>query len=238
MNKPKIVVLTGAGISAESGIQTFRGAGGLWNGVSVKEVATPEGWQKNPAMVLEFYNQRRKDAANVQPNAAHTALARLEEKFEVNIITQNVDDLHERGGSTKVMHLHGLLKEVRSSKDPSLIYDIGDKAIKMGDLCKLGSQLRPNVVWFGEAVPMIESAALLCYDAELFVVIGTSMEVYPAASLVHYVDKKVPVYIIDPNIPNVGNIPNLTSIAEKATVGVSALVDNLLAHGIEFTNKA
>ncbi|MFK7908454.1 MAG: NAD-dependent deacetylase [Chitinophagales bacterium] len=230
MKKQKIVVLTGAGISAESGIATFRGSGGLWEGHDIMEVASPEGWAKNPELVLHFYNLRRADAAKTQPNAAHKALAKLEEKYEVIVITQNVDDLHERGGSSNVVHLHGELAKVRSTKYPELIYDIGGDAIQLGDTCDKGAQLRPHIVWFGEAVPMIEKAVLMAHDADIFMVIGTSMAVYPAASLIHYVDAETPKYLIDPFIPEVvQDIPNLTPIAEKATIGVTNLVEELLA---------
>lgn len=230
MQKQKIVVLTGAGISAESGIATFRGSGGLWEGHDIMEVASPEGWAKNPELVLHFYNLRRADVAKAEPNAAHKALAKLEEKYDVQIVTQNVDNLHERGGSSKVLHLHGEITKVRSTKHPDLIYDIGGKAIKMGDLCDKGAQLRPHIVWFGEAVPMIEQALMHAHDADIFMVIGTSMAVYPAASLIHYVDANASKYLIDPFIPEgVGNIPNLTVIEEKATVGVTRLVEELLA---------
>jgi len=230
MKKQKIVVLTGAGISAESGIATFRGSGGLWEGHDIMEVASPEGWTKNPELVLHFYNLRRADAAKAKPNAAHKALAKLEEKYEVIVITQNVDDLHERGGSSNVIHLHGELAKVRSTKYSELIYDIGGEAIQLGDTCDKGAQLRPHIVWFGEAVPMIEKAVLMAHDADIFMVIGTSMAVYPAASLIHYVDAETPKYLIDPFIPEVvQDISNLTPIAEKATIGVTRLVEKLLA---------
>ena len=229
MKKQKIVVLTGAGISAESGIATFRGSGGLWEGHDIQEVASPEGWARNPELVLHFYNLRRADAVKAEPNAAHKALAKLEEKYEVIIITQNIDNLHERGGSTNVVHLHGEITKVRSTKYPELIYDIGGKAIKMGDLCEKGAQLRPHIVWFGEAVPMMEEATYLAYDADYFIVVGTSMAVYPAASLIHYVNARIPKYLVDPYIPqSVRNIRNLTTIAEKATIGVTRLVEELM----------
>lgn len=227
MSKQKLVVLTGAGISAESGLKTFRDADGLWEGHDIMEVATPQGWQKNPALVLDFYNQRRKQAATAQPNAAHLGLVELEQKYEVHIITQNVDDLHEKAGSLNVLHLHGMLRKVRSSQNPDLIYDYEDRPIQLGDTCELGSQLRPHVVWFGEGVPMIERAAILAHDADIFVVIGTSMVVYPAASLIHYVANHRPKYLIDPNVPDVQGISNLTVIQEKATVGVRKLIELL-----------
>ncbi|MEZ4886028.1 MAG: NAD-dependent deacylase [Chitinophagales bacterium] len=229
MKKQKIVVLTGAGISAESGIATFRGSGGLWEGHDIMEVASPEGWKKNPKLVLNFYNLRRADVVKAQPNDAHKALARLEEKYEVQIITQNIDNLHERGGSSNVLHLHGEITKVRSTRYPELIYDIGGKAIQMGDLCDKGAQLRPHIVWFGEAVPMMQEATFSTYDADIFIVVGTSMVVYPAASLIHYVEDSVPKYLIDPFIPeSVYHIRNLTTIEEKATVGVTRLVERLL----------
>jgi len=221
--KQKLVVLTGAGISAESGIQTFRGAGGLWEGKDIMEVATPEGYAKNPALVLDFYNQRRKQLAAVEPNKAHTLLGELEQHFDVAVITQNVDDLHERGGSTKVLHLHGELKKVRSSVDETLIYDIGTKPVNIGDNCEKGSQLRPHIVWFGEQVPAMENAMAVTAAAEIFVVIGTSLQVYPAASLLYCVDDTIPKYIIDPNIPDSTTVKNLTKIEAKASNGMASL---------------
>ncbi len=224
----KIVILTGAGISAESGIQTFRGSGGLWEGHDVMEVASPEGWHKNPELVLNFYNLRRKAAAKAEPNAAHLALVELEAHYQTQVITQNVDDLHERAGSSSIMHLHGMLRNVRSSADPSLIYNYGDREIQMGDTCELGSQLRPDVVWFGEAVPMIEPAVALSREADIFIVIGTSMAVYPAASLIHYVPADAPKFLVDPNRPDIGPINNLQIIQKPATTGVRELVDQLI----------
>lgn len=228
MPKQHIVVLTGAGISAESGLATFRGMGGMWENYRIEDVASISAWNVNPALMLEFYNIRREAAARAQPNAAHHALARLEEKYEVTIITQNVDDLHERGGSSKVIHLHGKLREVRSSLFPELVFDIGDKPIQIGDLCPQGSQLRPNIVWFGEMVPMIEIAQNIVSGADIFIVIGTSMVVYPAAGLIHSVPANVPKYIIDPDLPEVGHFHNLHKIAANATTGVPELVEGLL----------
>jgi NAD-dependent deacetylase len=228
MSKQKIVVLTGAGISAESGIATFRDAGGLWEGYDVQEVATPEGWNKNKELVLKFYNDRRKNVRDVVPNAAHYALKELEEKYNVIIITQNIDDLHERAGSTNIIHLHGEIMKARSSTDETLLYDLGDKDIKLNDRCARGSQLRPHVVWFGEAVPMIEVAINEASNADMLIVIGTSMAVYPAAGLVNYVPSHIPKYIVDPNIPVGLNIKNLTKIPKKASEGVSELVAELL----------
>lgn len=225
----KIVVLTGAGVSAESGIKTFRDSGGLWEEYRIEEVATPEAWENNPAMVLEFYNQRRKQLMTAEPNEAHIALARLEKKYDVRVITQNVDDLHERGGSTKVLHLHGELKKSRSTSDPSLVYDIDGWELKLGDTCEKGSQLRPHIVWFGEMVPNIVDAANLCSKADTFLVIGTSLGVYPAAGLIDYVPQYAPKYIIDPNATPIRYITNLHVIAEKAGKGVPELVEKLLA---------
>lgn len=226
MAKKKIVVLTGAGISAESGIQTFRDADGLWEGHDVMEVASPIGWRKNKALVLDFYNQRRAQLHTVQPNAAHQALAKLEEKYDVCIITQNVDDLHERAGSTRVVHLHGELKKVRSTLDANLVYD-WDKDITLEDKCEKGGQLRPHIVWFGEAVPMIEVAAQLCQIADIFIIVGTSMQVYPAAGLVEYAPKDIPKYFVDPK-PATVQVANLRVIADKATTGVVNLVEELM----------
>lgn len=224
----KIVVLTGAGISAESGIKTFRDSDGLWEEYRIEDVATFEAWQRNQDLVIEFYNQRRKQLLQVEPNAAHYALAKLEQKYDVQIITQNVDDLHERGGSTKIMHLHGELKKVRSTIDESLIYELKGWELKKGDLCDKGSQLRPHIVWFGEDVPMIVKAAELSAQADIFIVIGTSMNVYPAAGLLNYVPHQIPKYFIDPNAKDNYYVRNLTIIKEKAGVGLPALVNELL----------
>jgi len=226
--KQTIVVLTGAGVSAESGISTFRGAGGLWEGRDIMEVASPEGYRNNPELVLDFYNQRRKQLSEVKPNLAHTELARLEQHFNVHIITQNVDDLHERGGSTQVLHLHGELTKARSAVDETLIYDIGDKPVNPGDLCEKGSQLRPHIVWFGEAVPLMAEAEKIVKQANIFIVIGTSLEVYPAAGLLYFVQPEVPKYIIDPHIPNVGGIANLTAFEENASTGMQKLANTLI----------
>jgi len=230
--KKKLVVLTGAGISAESGLKTFRDADGLWEGYNVMEVATPEAWDRNPALVQQFYNERRKQVNAAQPNAAHVALADLEQYFDVEIITQNIDDLHERAGSGKVTHLHGVITYAQSSKRANLIYPLQTNDIKMGELCELGSQLRPHVVWFGEAVPMIEQAAKLCAQADLFILVGTSLAVYPAAGLIDYVPHGVPKYIIDPKIPPVSGLNNVIKIAKSATEGMEELTlllkENLL----------
>ncbi|HEY0898366.1 MAG TPA: NAD-dependent deacylase [Sphingobacteriaceae bacterium] len=224
----KIVVLTGAGISAESGLQTFRDADGLWEGYNVYDVATPEAWQRNPHMVQEFYNMRRKAVLEAQPNAAHLALKRLEEKFKVTIITQNIDDLHERAGSSDIVHLHGIITRSQSDKNPNLTYAIQGWELKMGQNCELGSQLRPHVVWFGEPVPMIETAAEICSTADIFMIIGTSLQVYPAAGLIDFVPYDAEEYLVDPKAPAIsGN--NVRVIRSGAVAGVSALVDQLLA---------
>ena len=228
MNKKRIVALTGAGVSAESGISTFRDSGGLWEKYDVMDVATPEAWSRNQSLVMEFYNQRRKQLYEVKPNAAHYALVKLEENFDVQIITQNIDDLHERAGSSNVMHLHGELKKVRSSIDESLIYDLEGWELKKGDQCEKGSQLRPHVVWFGEAVPMIPIAAELSSTADVYIIIGTSLNVYPAAGLVGYVPSWCPVYLIDPAEVAVSHIPNVTVMHENASTGTVKLVNQLL----------
>lgn len=224
----KIVVLTGAGISAESGIQTFRDGSGLWNQHRFQDLATPKAWEENPELVLEFYNWRRKKLWEARPNPGHFALVKLEQKFNVIIITQNVDDLHERAGSTNVIHLHGELKKARSTADPSLIYELNHWELKLGDLCEKGSQLRPHVVWFGEPVTMIGPATKVASEADIFVVIGTSMVVYPAAGLIAYVPQDNPKYYIDPKAFNIGGIRNLRVIQKTATRGVPELVDRLL----------
>jgi NAD-dependent deacetylase len=219
----RLVVLTGAGMSAESGITTFRDNNGLWNNHRVEDVATPEAWARNPALVNEFYNQRRKQLFEVEPNAGHLILAELEKDFDVQIITQNVDDLHERAGSKNVLHLHGELKKIRSSVDPDLKYECKGWEVKLGDLCPKGSQLRPHIVWFGEAVPMIEPAIEIASLADILVVIGTSMVVYPTASLIHYVRPEIPKYYIDPKAFPIQGIKNLHIIQEKAGTGVAIL---------------
>ncbi|MBR9915543.1 MAG: NAD-dependent deacylase [Algicola sp.] len=214
-----LVVLTGAGISAESGIKTFRDADGLWEGHDVMEVATPQGFYNNPQLVLEFYNQRRRQLLEVEPNSAHKDLANLEDQFNVSIITQNVDDLHERAGSSNVTHLHGELLKVRSTVNHEYVQS-WTKDLKWGDQCDLGHQLRPHIVWFGEDVPMIETAMDICARADKLLIIGTSMQVYPAAGLIDYVPPNTPIYFIDPN-PAIHQIPNLTVIAETATNGMT-----------------
>jgi NAD-dependent deacetylase len=223
-----IVVLTGAGISAESGLKTFRDSDGLWEGYNIEDVATPEAWEWNPSLVQEFYNMRRKSVLEAKPNAAHYALAKLEEKYKVTIITQNIDDLHERGGSTNVMHLHGIITRSQSGKNPNLTYPIDGWELKMGELCELGSQLRAHVVWFGEAVPMIDKAAQICSQADIFMLIGSSLAVYPAAGLINFVPAHVPKYIVDPKIPSVYGIGSMVKIEDTAAIGVPRLVEELL----------
>jgi NAD-dependent deacetylase len=225
--KPHLVVLSGAGISAESGIQTFRDSGGLWEGHKVEDVATPEAFERNPELVLNFYNLRRETCLNAKPNNAHFALKVLEDNYLVSIVTQNVDDLHERAGSSNVLHLHGELLKSRSTKNPSLIYNIDGKMLNMGDTCELGSQLRPHIVWFGEAVPLIEKAADICQQADLFLIIGTSLQVYPAAGLVKYVKTNVPVFVIDPKPVTIYSSHNVTHIPKGASEGMATLLNQL-----------
>jgi NAD-dependent deacetylase len=221
-NKKHIVVLSGAGISAESGLKTFRDSDGLWMGYDVYEVASPDGWYKDPQLVLDFYNARRKDVAAALPNAAHIGLAELENNFDVTIITQNIDDLHERGGSTNVLHLHGEIFKMRSVTNENVLFEIrGD--INLGDKAADGAQLRPHIVWFGEAVPMMEKAAAVLHDCDYFVVVGTSLQVYPAASLLYYAPPYLPKFIIDKKIPATEKQTNLTIIEMPATEGVGEL---------------
>ncbi|MCR4659702.1 MAG: NAD-dependent deacylase [Bacteroidales bacterium] len=226
MDKKHIVVLTGAGISAESGISTFRDSDGLWEQHRVEDVATPEGYYRNPELVLDFYNQRRHQLATVEPNEAHRQLVRLEEQYLVDIITQNVDNLHERAGSSRVLHLHGELTKARGERDTNTIIDIGYNDIKLGQLAPDGTQLRPHIVWFGEAVPNIEPAAELCTQADIFIVVGTSMNVYPAAGLIHYVPRQAECYVVDPKEVPVSR--NVHYFKERATTGVSAIVEKLM----------
>lgn len=223
MQKKKLVVLTGAGISAESGLKTFRDSDGLWEGFDINEVATATAWKRNPALVQEFYNMRRRNVQEAQPNAAHFALAELENDFDVHIITQNIDDLHERAGSTKVLHLHGEIFKMRSEKNESLIYPV-DGDIQMGDTAEDGAQLRPHIVWFEEAVPMIEPAAVLVRNADLFLIVGTSLVVYPAAGLVNYAPPFLPKFIVDKKIPYIPTIPNLTAVEKPATEGMKEVI--------------
>jgi NAD-dependent deacetylase len=226
--KKKIVVLSGAGISAESGIATFRDANGLWEGHDIMEVASPEGWRKNRELVLDFYNQRRKNGLQAQPNAGHLALAKLEKNYNVVIVTQNVDNLHEKAGSTNVIHLHGELFKSRSTLDPNLVYDIHGWELNLGHHCEKGSQLRPHIVWFGEMVPLMEKAVMEVALADIFVVVGTSLLVYPAAGLLDYVADEVPKYIVDVKIPSVSKRPNLHFIEERASTGLEKLAKILL----------
>jgi len=218
----KIAVLTGAGISAESGISTFRDANGLWENHDIMEVASPEGWHKNPELVLNFYNLRRKQLKEVEPNAAHHFLKELEAKYEVVIITQNVDDLHERAGSSKIIHLHGELLKVRSESNENLIYEHSED-VNLGDLAEDGAQLRPHIVWFGEMVPMMEKAVEEVANADIMLVIGTSLQVYPAASLIDFIENGKPIFVIDPNSVSVPNNPHIQVIQKTATEGVKDL---------------
>ena len=221
-----IVVLTGAGVSAESGIKTFRDADGLWEGHDIMEIASPQGWENNQLKVLDFYNKRRKQLLEVSPNPAHYSLVKLEEKYNVTIVTQNVDDLHERAGSTNVLHLHGELLKVRSTFDENLILDWRTD-LKIGDFCEHNHQLRPHVVWFGEAVPMFNIAAEITEQADILMIIGTSMQVYPAAGLMDMVRPGTKIYFIDPK-PSVYAGPDITIIEENAATGVPQLVERLL----------
>ncbi|MBL4736039.1 MAG: NAD-dependent deacylase [Flavobacteriales bacterium] len=225
----KIVVFTGAGVSAESGLGTFRDSGGLWEKHNVYEVATPEAWEANRDLVQEFYNTRRKQVLEAKPNAAHHALAKLEDQYSVTVITQNVDDLHERAGSSDVIHLHGEIIKSQSSVDPSLVYDMKGWELKEGDKCEKGSQLRPHVVWFGEPVPMMEQATLITEQADILIVVGTSLNVYPAASLIDIAGPGIPKYVVDPKEVDVAGIENVTVYQEKASTGVAILADELLS---------
>ncbi len=226
--KKKLVVLTGAGISAESGIPTFRASDGLWENHAIEDVATPQGFKKNPELVLRFYNERRAKLDHVEPNEGHKILARLEKYYDVQIITQNVDNLHERAGSSNVLHLHGELTKARSSVDENLVYEIGTKAINLGDKCEKGSQLRPHIVWFHEDVPLIHDAIEIVESADVFVVVGTSLQVYPAAGLVNYVAGFVPIYIIDPKKPETATRKNMAFIEYIGSVGLAKLWDILV----------
>ncbi len=225
-NKKHIVVLTGAGISAESGLKTFRDSDGLWMGYNIEDVATPRAFIKDPKLVLDFYNMRRKDVAAAQPNAAHFGLAAMEKNYEVTIVTQNIDDLHERAGSSNVLHLHGEIFKMFSLGSPDKIVEIrGD--INVGDKGEDGTQYRPHIVWFEEPVPLIEKAAALLHNCDYFVVVGTSLQVYPAASLLHYAPPFLPKFIIDKKIPEVAAYPNLHLIEKPATEGVKELLNIL-----------
>ena len=224
----KVVVLSGAGISRESGINTFRDSGGLWEKYRIEEVATYQAWENNPALVLEFYNQRRLQLKDVKPNPAHIALVELEKQFSVTIVTQNVDDLHERAGSKDILHLHGELNKARSTVDDNLIYDVSGKKIQLGDLCEKGSQLRPHIVWFGEDVPLISEAAEIVSSANYIIVVGTSLNVYPAAGLLRYTRNNVEKYLIDPGIFDLKYYPGLIHIRKIASEGVPELVNKLI----------
>jgi NAD-dependent deacetylase len=227
MQREKIVVLTGAGISAESGLKTFRDSGGLWEGYDINEVASIEGWYRDPVKVLQFYNLRRSQAATAQPNAAHFALRELEAYFEVVIVTQNVDDLHERAGSSKIIHLHGQLTQARSERNPALVIEIGENPILPGDEAPDGTQLRPNIVWFGEPVPMIEIAAKEVSEADILLVIGTSLAVYPAAGLIHYAGVGTNKIIIDPGYPGLYDNRGWEHVKSTACEGVPEIVERL-----------
>jgi NAD-dependent deacetylase len=224
----RLVILTGAGMSAESGIKTFRDSGGLWEEYDVTEVATPMAWHKNRDLVLRFYNERRRQLESCEPNDGHRGLAALEKYFDVQIITQNVDNLHERAGSTKILHLHGELTKARSTSDKNLVYDIGYRDINPGDLCEKGSQLRPHIVWFGEEVPMMDEAVTLTSEADIFVVVGSSLNVYPAAGLINFAPKNASLWLIDPNDVAVPNLRNVKIIREGASEGVKLLTEKLL----------
>lgn len=226
--KKRITILSGAGISAESGITTFRDANGLWENHSIEEVATPQAWQRNPELVLEFYNQRRKQLYTVEPNVAHLAITKLETQFDVQVITQNVDDLHERAGNTNVLHLHGQLKQVRSTGYPYQVYDLDGWELLLGDKCEDGHQLRPHIVWFGEDVPNLPVAAQLVSETDAVIIVGTSLNVYPAASLYQYARPDAPIWIIDPKANELVYPDSITPINEKAGAALPRLVNSLL----------
>ncbi len=221
----KLVVFSGAGMSAESGIKTFRDMGGLWEQYDVTEVASPIAWENTPNLVMDFYNQRRKQLFECEPNEGHILISKLERVYDVSVITQNVDDLHERAGSSKILHLHGELKKVRSTVDPSLVYEMKDWELKFGDVCEKGSQLRPHIVWFGEAVPAMEDAINIITKAEVVIIVGTSLNVYPAAGLIDFVPDVVPVFIIDPGNPTYHSKKNITHIQEIASVGLRRFLE-------------
>jgi len=223
----RLVILSGAGISAESGIATFRDSNGLWEGHDVMEVASPVGWHKNKALVLDFYNKRRQACLAAKPNAAHVQLANLEQRYDVTIITQNVDDLHEKAGSSKVIHLHGELFKSQSTVDPKLVYQMDHWELKLGDTCEKGSQLRPFIVWFGEQVPMMDVAIEATENADIFAVVGTSLLVYPAAGLLNYAGRKIPKFIIDIVVPALPPVKNLIKIEDKASSGVAEMIRQL-----------
>lgn len=222
----KVVVLSGAGISAESGLKTFRDSDGLWENYRIEDVATPQAWKKDRRMVLQFYNERRKQVRSAHPNPAHLALSQLQEKFDVHIVTQNIDDLHERAGSKKVLHLHGEILKSRSTVDPHLIYDIEGDLLEEGAKCELGSQLRPHIVWFGEMVPALEDAAYIVSKADILIVVGTSLAVYPAAGLINYASPDAEKYLVNPDSTS-GGLPGFKFINEKAGIGIPELVKEL-----------
>jgi len=222
----KLVILSGAGMSQESGLRTFREMGGLWESYDVNDVASIDGWHRNPDLVMDFYNQRRKQLFDAKPNDGHFGIAELEKWFEVTIVTQNVDDLHERAGSSSVLHLHGELRKVRSTIDPDLVYTLDGWELKFGDKCEKGSQLRPHIVWFGESVPALYDAIPIVEEADIIVVVGTSLVVYPAAGLVHYAKPEAPVFVVDPNRPSV-TLKNVVYIDEKAGKGIEILKEKL-----------
>ena len=224
----KLVVFSGAGVSAESGLKTFRDSDGLWEEYNVMEVATPEAWNENPELVLEFYNKRREQALQASPNDAHLAIAGLENHYDVTVITQNIDNLHERAGSTDVLHLHGEITKSRSTLDESLVYDINGFEINPGDLCEKGSQLRPHIVWFGEAVPNIVVAQEIVKEADILLIVGTSLNVYPAAGLIHFADFRVKKFLVDPKYIHLTDVENLHVIKENATVGVPIAIQSML----------
>jgi NAD-dependent deacetylase len=230
MPKKKLVVFTGAGISAESGIKTFRDAGGLWEEYRIEDVATFEAWTANQSLVLDFYNQRRRQVLNANPNEAHLLIADLQRKFDVQVITQNVDDLHERAGSKKVLHLHGEIMKARSTVDDSLVYPLKSAEIKQGDVCERGSQLRPHIVWFGEMVPYMDVANNMAAEADLFVVIGTSLNVYPAAGILNFVRPYVPTWLLDPGEFHLDYVKELKHIRQTAVKGAEELKQDLLKH--------
>lgn len=228
-NRKHIVVFSGAGMSAESGISTFRDNGGLWDKYDITEVATPEAWRKNPGLVLQFYNERRKQVLEAQPNEGHKALVELEKHFKVSVITQNVDDLHERAGSSNVIHLHGEIRKARSTYDPSLIYYLKSWELNPGDRCEQGSQLRPHIVWFGEMVPEMTRAQDITFTADILITVGTSLNVYPAAGLINHVQRGTKIYVVDPNDVPVQGIADLVHLKEKAGIALPRLVEQILA---------
>lgn len=228
--RKKIVVLTGAGISKESGIPTFRGSDGLWEGHKITDVASPGGWERDPDQVLAFYNLRRKAMRQAQPNAGHTALVELEAQFDVQIITQNIDDLHERAGSTKVLHLHGEITKARSTADENLVYPIAGDELNRGDLCEKGSQLRPHIVWFEEDVPMFGPAVVMTAQADIVIIVGTSMVVYPANTLVEYAPEHAEIFLVDPNVPEYNTVRRFEYLTEAGSTGVPRLVERLLSN--------